>query len=86
MPDAYNDGDSALASAKRLRAVTPHDTNELALGASKALHIGAAGTITLIALGDTDAVQLTVAQGILPIRAKVVKSTGTTATSIVALY
>lgn len=71
--------------ARALVAVTPHDTNELAAGC-KALHIGAAGTISIIAVDDTEAVSLNVGQGILPIRAKVVKSTGTTATTIVALY
>lgn len=75
----------SFAPARSLAAVTPHDSNELAAGC-KALHIGGAGTITLIAVDDSVAVQLTVAQGILPIRAKVVKSTGTSATLIVALY
>lgn len=86
LADAYPDSGDVVAPARRLRAVTPHDTNELTLGTCKALHIGGAGTLTVIAQGDTDAVQLNVGQGIVPVRAKVVKSTGTTATTIVALY
>lgn len=66
--------------------MTPHDDNDLTLGACKGIWIGVGGTVSLIAAGDTDAVQFTVAAGLLPVRAKRVKSTGTTATGIVALY
>lgn len=78
-------GDTVDFSAKRLRAVTPHDTNELEFVA-KALFVGTGGTISIIAQEDTAAVSLTVATGsIVPVRAKIVRATGTTATGIVAL-
>lgn len=78
-------GDTVDFSAKRLRAVTPHDTNELEFVA-KALFVGTGGTISIIAQEDTAAVSLTVATGsIVPVRAKLVRATGTTATGIVAL-
>jgi hypothetical protein len=78
-------GDTTDFPAKSLRAVTPNDTNELEYVA-KALFIGTGGTLSLIAQEDTAAVSLTVADGqIIPVRAKIVRATGTTATGIVAL-
>jgi hypothetical protein len=78
-------GDTTDFPAKSLRAVTPHDTNELEY-VSKALFIGTGGTLSLIAQEDTAAVSLTVVAGqIVPVRAKIVRATGTTATGIVAL-
>jgi hypothetical protein len=78
-------GDAAELPAKRLRAITPHDTNELAF-VPKALFVGVGGTISLIAQEDTAAVSLTVLSGaIIPVRAKIVKTTGTTASGIVAM-
>jgi hypothetical protein len=78
-------GDTTDFPAKSLRAVTPHDTNELEYVA-KALFIGTGGTLSLIAQEDTAAVSLTVvASQIVPVRAKIVLDTGTTASGIVAL-
>jgi hypothetical protein len=78
-------GDTTDFPAKSLRAVTPNDTNELDYVA-KALFIGTGGTLSLIAQEDTAAVSLTVVAGqIVPVRAKIVRATGTTATGIVAL-
>jgi len=78
-------GDTTDFPAKSLRAVTPHDTNELEYVA-KALFIGTGGTLSLIAQEDTAAVSLTVVAGqIVPVRAKIVLDTGTTASGIVAL-
>jgi hypothetical protein len=78
--------DSVFTQARRVRAVTPNNDADLTDGVCKALLIGVGGTISLIAADDTDAVTLTVEAGILPVRAKRVRATGTTATSIVALY
>ena len=79
-------GDTVDFSAKRLRAVTPHDINELTF-ISKALYVGTGGNIAMIAQEDSAAVTLTsVAAGsIIPVRAKIVLATGTTASNIVAL-
>lgn len=87
MSDAFAlNADSVFAPARRVRAVTPADDTDLSLGVCKALLIGGGGTISLIAADDTAAVTLTVEAGVLPVRAKRVRATGTTATDIVALY
>jgi hypothetical protein len=78
--------DSVFTQARRVRAVTPDNDNDLATGVCKALLIGVAGTVSVIAADDTDAVTLTVEAGVLPVRVRRVRATGTTATSIVALY
>lgn len=76
---------TASGPATRLRAVSPHDDNDLEYVAS-GLFIGGAGTIAVIARNDASPVTLTVQAGqLLPIRAKRVRATGTTATGIVAL-
>lgn len=87
MSDAFSThADSVFSPARRLRAVTPSDSTDLTAGIAKALLIGVGGTISVIAADDTAAVTLTVEAGILPVRVKRVRATGTTATSIVALY
>jgi len=79
-------GDTTDFPAKSLRAVTPHDTDELPFVA-KALYIGTGGNVAIIAQEDDTAVTMTnVAAGsIVPVRAKIVLATGTTASGIVAL-
>ena len=82
-----NHSDTASGPAWRLQAVTPHDTNELAY-LPKAIYVGGAGDLSLIGGGDTAPVVLAAvpAGSIIPVRAKIVRNTGTTATDIVALY
>ena len=79
--------DGVSAPATRGVAVVPHDSNPLA-DIPKALFIGAAGD--LVARGLNDAADVTfrnlAAGSVLPFRARLVKATGTTAASIVALY
>jgi len=73
--------------ATKLRVVTPSDTVDLTNGACRALHIGTAGDVTVIAKDDTAAVLIPdVPAGILPVSVLRVKATGTTAEGIVALY
>ncbi len=73
--------------ATKLRAVTPHDENPLPDGACRALYVGTAGDVVLIAAEDENAVTLpSVPVGILPVSTKSVLATGTTASDIVALY
>lgn len=72
--------------AKRLVAVTPDDNNDLSGGPCRALWVGAAGDLTVIAVNDSSAVLVKVPQGLFPCSVKRVKSTGTTAASIVAMY
>ncbi|WP_379063896.1 hypothetical protein ACHMW4_19160 [Mesorhizobium sp. UC22_110] len=80
--------DLASAPASSLKAVTPHATDTLPNGVCRALWIGAAGDVAMIAEDDTLAVTLTAvpAGSVLPVRAKAVRAAGTTASNIVALY
>jgi len=74
------------APAKAARAVTPHDTNVLTGGVCRSLYVGGTGNIA-VRMADGGSVTFTaVPVGILPIQCDIVKSTDTTATSIVALY
>jgi hypothetical protein len=72
--------------ARSLRAVTPNNSTDLDF-VPKALWIGAAGNVAILAFEDSAAVTLVGCQAgqIIPVRAKRVLSTGTTATSIVAM-
>ncbi len=74
--------------ATSLKVVAPHATNNLPDGVARALWIGGAGDVAIIAQNDTAAVTISgVAAGtVVPVRAKAVRVTGTTATLIVALY
>lgn len=88
MPDAFASHQQDLDSpANNGAAVTPHDTNELATYA-RALYIGTGGNLSIISPGDSAAVTYVNVQGgtILPVRAKIVRATGTTATNIVAIW
>lgn len=77
--------DSATNPARQLRAITPSDTENIPFVA-KGIFVGTGGTISILAVGDTEAVTLTVQDGaILPIRARRINATGTTATGLVAL-
>lgn len=77
------------APARKAAAVTPHDTNNLADYCS-ALFIGVAGDVALIPVGSADETPVVfkncAAGSILPVQARLVRATATTATNIVALY
>ncbi len=76
--------------AAKLRLITKSDTEKLPLGVCRALWIGGAGDVAVVAADDDLAAPVTIsgvlAGTVLPIRAKYVMSTNTTATLIVALY
>lgn len=73
--------------ARSLKAVTPSDTLNLPMAPCRALWVGVAGDVAVMADDDSAAVTLlAVPAGLLPVRAKRVLATGTNATSIVALY
>ena len=78
--------DPITASARSIAAVTPSDNTDLPR-VTKALWIAASGTLSVIAVDDSAAVSLgTIPAGtLLPVRARRVLATGTTAT-VVALY
>ena len=80
--------DDASSPARNSYAVTPHDTNEIGEFVPKALYVGTGGNISMQLVGDTAAVTFSnVPDGsLLPVRASIIKSTGTTASGIIALY
>lgn len=88
MADTWNANAAGLDSpAENAAAVTPHDSNELA-NYSRALYVGGAGNVCVTLVGTGTAIVFVgvPAGTILPIRCKLVKSTSTTATSIVNLW
>lgn len=79
--------DTAVLSAVDAVAVTPNDSADLTNGECRALYVGMGGNVSLDVGNSTAVVFSNVPSGgILPIRAKRVRSTSTTATNIVALY
>lgn len=84
MPDFTPSNPGAMFPALKLASVTPSDTTDLS--GCRALWVGGAGIVSVIAANDTTAVSITVPAGVLlPIFAKRVMA-ATTATLIVALY
>lgn len=73
---------------RRAVAVTPHDTNASIVGSPTALYVGGAGNIAMRLKGDgADATWVGVPAGtVLHVKPSHIRSTNTTATSILALY
>ena len=70
-----------------VRAVTPNDSTDLALGTCRALYVGGAGDVSIDDLGGETVVFVgALAGSVLPIQTARVNATGTTASDIVALY
>lgn len=84
--DKFGGADRLDWSARSLIAVTPDDGVELAK-VTKALYIGTAGNVSIRAADDASSVTFVgvPAGTILPVRARQVYNSGTTAGSIVAL-
>lgn len=87
MPDPYsNVGSDILGPARNAAAVIPSDTDDLP-NASKRLWVGTGGAVSLITVGGDTATYTAVPSGTyLQVRAARVRSTGTTASNIVAEY
>lgn len=67
-------------------AITAHDSTNITKGPCDAIYVGGAGVVAAV-LADDSVVNFTCLAGsILPVRAKRVNSTNTTATLMVALY
>lgn len=80
-----NSGGGLASPAFNAQAVTPSDSVSLAT-AARALYIGVTGDVTLITANGQTVLFVAVPVGILPVVTTRVKSTGTTAQSIVALW
>jgi hypothetical protein len=68
------------------RAIATSDTVDLPDGESDAIYVGGAGVVVAVRKDGTTVNFTAVAGGILPIKAKRVNATSTTATLLVALY
>lgn len=85
--NSFSQNDAAVQSpASSAFTITPHDTNELTY-VTRGLYVGGAGNVVVKLSDDSTTVTFTgvVAGSILPIRARLVMSTSTTATSILGL-
>lgn len=80
--------DSASDPARNHAAVTTHNSNALPGGVAKAIYVGTGGDVTLRASNaSSDVTFKNVPSGcFLPVRAEYVRTTGTTAADMVALY
>lgn len=86
MSDKFADRSTGLTSPlEDGAAVTPDDSNDLAM-ASRALFIGASGSLRVTMVGGTTLDFTSVPTGVLPLRVKRVHAAGTGASAIVALW
>ena len=80
----YATNEFITAPARHAVAVTPDDNTDLTYVA-RSLYIGATGNVAVVTADGDTVTFVAVPVGILPVMVSRVKSTGTTATSIVAL-
>jgi len=83
-----NAGASAglIGPCERAAAVTPNDGADVTF-TTRALYVGVGGDVSVVTSGGDTVTLVGVPGGaVLPIRANRVRATGTTATSIVALW
>lgn len=88
MPDSFANYAAGLDSpAFDAAAVAPHDANDLAFTA-RALYVGTGGDVVAILKGDAASVTFknVPAGTVLPVCARRVLATGTTASNILALW
>lgn len=87
MADNFVSHSAGLSSpAGNAAAVTPNDSADLSV-AGRALWVGGTGNVALVTVGGNTVTLANVPAGtMLPVRTARVLATGTTATSIVALW
>lgn len=88
MADPFEQTQPGIESpARSAFAITPNDGADVA-NVTRGLYVGVSGDVSIILAGDSAAVTFVgLAAGVIhPIRAKRVRATGTTATSIVGVY
>ncbi len=85
--DPFSNASLAVSAPARGGAtVVPHDTTELAK-VTRGIYVGGAGDIVLVtADGDTLTFKAVPVGSLLPVQAKIIKSTSTTATLMLALW
>jgi hypothetical protein len=78
---------TATHSATVCLAVTPNDSTDLTYSTCRAIYVGGDGNISLVD-GNAATIVFTgvTAGSILPVQTARINATGTTATSIIALY
>lgn len=86
MSRIYNKSANDTAPAVDALAVTPNDGTDLANGVTRALYIGTAGDLSVVMVSGVTISFSNVPVGILPIAVTRVRSSGTSALGIVALY
>ncbi|QQR35429.1 hypothetical protein JI749_13850 [Devosia oryziradicis] len=86
MPDQFSSHAPGLESpAAHGFAITPSDGADLA-DVTRAIYVGGSGSLSLTLLSGANVTLTGVAGGtLLPLRARAIKATGTTATSLVGL-
>lgn len=78
--------ESVISPLTTAAAVTPHNTNELSY-VTRAIYVGGAGDLAVTMVDGGEVTFVAIPAGtVLPIRVKVVKATGTDASSIIALW
>lgn len=84
--DSYSSNAVGLASpADNAESITPHDSNELT-NVTRGLYVGGAGDAVVVFNDGTEVTLVGLQAGVVyPFRVKQVKSTGTTATSLVGV-
>lgn len=91
MSNIFSNGSNSVqikgSSATKVVAVAPSDSTNLTNGATKGLYIGGAGNVSVTMADGNDVTFTALASGVIhPISVLKVKATGTTATSILAVY
>jgi hypothetical protein len=76
----------ATVSAHGAYAVTPADNTDLTNGVTRGLYIGATGNLSVVMADGMTVTFSSVPVGILPVQVIRVRSSSTTASSILALY
>jgi hypothetical protein len=76
----------SLASASDAVVVTPSNTVNFTRGPCRSLYVGSGGNIAVVIGGETITFANAAAGSVLPIKVSRVDATGTTASSLLALY
>lgn len=81
-----NDQPGLVGPCEHAAAITPNDSTDLTV-TTRAIYVGGGGGIVIVTKGGEEVTLAGAAAGsVLPVRVARVKSTGTTATDLVALW